>query len=53
MPEFTQVASAHSLMPLRALVAQSYCSFSSFLFFDRTGCLFYDYLKRHVSPKSA
>ena len=33
MPKFTLVSSAHSLMPLRTLAAQSYCSFSSFLFF--------------------
>ena len=36
VPEFTLVASAHSLMALRALAAQNYCSFSSFLFFDFT-----------------
>ena len=37
MPEFTLVASAHSLMALRALAAQNYRTFSSFLFFEHTG----------------
>ena len=36
MPEFTLVASAHSLMTLRALAVKNYCTFSSFLFFDPT-----------------
>ena len=38
MPEFTLVASALSFLPLRALAAQSYCSFSSFLLSGLTGC---------------
>ena len=37
MPEFTLVASVHALMTLRALAAQTYCSFSSFLFFTLRG----------------
>ena len=33
----SDVASAHSLMALRALAAQNYCVLSGFLFFDQTG----------------
>ena len=36
MPEFMLVASAHALMPLRAITAQIYCVLCSFLFFDLT-----------------
>ena len=32
----SDVASAHSLMALRALAAQNYCVLSGFLFFDQT-----------------
>ena len=34
--DLSRIASAHSLMSLRTLAAQNYCSFSSFLIFDPT-----------------
>ena len=39
VPELMLVASAHSLMALRALAAKNYCVLCGFLFFDPTGWL--------------